>query len=260
MESSKLLKNSIRFLLPPVFWLGVWQLAAFLVELSVDGKGNELLIPYPATVALALLELSWEFTFWQTVVTSLLRIVAGMAAGTFLGVMLAGLTCASTTANLLLSPAVQVIRATPVASFILLVLLWTDRGSVPAIIAGLMVLPVIWGNMVRGIRETDRKLLEMARAFRFSRGKTLRLIYIPSARPYFLSGVTTSMGLAWKSGVAAEALCLPGTAIGTQIYNTKYYLETPDLFAWTLTVILLSLALEKTLSAWLGRQNGGKTI
>lgn len=252
MEFRKPLKQLTHILLPLIFWLGVWQLAAFLVELSVQGRGNELLFPYPATVLAVLVQLAKQPSFWTSVGLSLLRILCGMAAGTLLGTLLAVLTCASKAADLLLSPAIRVVRATPVASFILLVLLWVSRGTVPGVIAGLMVLPVIWSNLVRGIRETDPKLLEMARAFRFSNVKTLRLIYIPSARPYFLSAITTSMGLAWKSGVAAEALCLPRTAIGTQIYNTKLYLETPDLFAWTLTVILLSLVLEKLLAFWLG--------
>ena len=113
----------------------------------------------------------------------------------------------------------------------------------------LMVLPVVWGNVVRGIRECDPKLLEFATAYRFSRIKTVRLILWPSVRPYFLSAVTTSIGLAWKSGVAAEALVWPKLAIGTQIYNTKLYLETADLFGWTLMVIVLSLLLEKLVSS-----------
>ena len=122
------------------------------------------------------------------------------------------------------------------------------------------LLPVVWGNLSRGIQETDPQLLEMAKAYRFSSFKTIRLIYIPSLHPYFLSAITTAMGLAWKSGVAAEVLCLPKQAIGTQIYNTKLYLEIPDLFAWTVVVILLSLALEKLLRVVLGRGKAGDTV
>ena len=91
----------------------------------------------------------------------------------------------------------------------------------------LMVLPVVWGNVGRGIRETDPKLLEQAGALRFSRLKTVRLVYLPSVRPYFLSAVVTSLGLAWKSGVAAEVLCRPAWAVGTQIVQARDYLETP---------------------------------
>ena len=183
----------LRALLPPAFWLGAWQLCAWLVELHVEGRGNELLLPYPATVALALAGLAGQPAFWAAVAASLLRILAGLAAG---------------------------------------------------------VLPVVWENLSRGIRAADQQLLELARAYRFSRGKTVRLIYLPSLRPYFLSALTTSMGLAWKSGVAAEVLCWPRPGIGTQIYNSKLYLEIPELFAWTAVVVALSLLLERLLR-WL---------
>lgn len=250
------LKNFMSALLPPAVWLGAWQLGAFLVEVHVEGRGNELLLPYPATVLAALLELAGEPAFWQTILATLGRIVAGMAAGTALGCLLAPATWRWRWADRLLSPPIRVIRATPVASFILLILLWTHRWMVPAIIAGLMVLPVVWENLSRGLRETDGQLLELARAYRFSRGKTIRLIYLPSLRPYFLSAVTTSMGLAWKSGVAAEVLCLPRPGMGTQIYNSKLYLEIPDLFAWTAVVVALSLALERLLGRMLTWEKG----
>jgi len=237
-----------RKLLPPAFWLGVWQLGAFLTELRLEGRGNELFLPYPATVLSTFLSLAGTGDFWVTVLASLCRVLTGLALGVALGVLLSGLTSLSPLADQLISPAIRVIRATPVASFILLVFLWTDRDRVPVVIAALMVLPVVWANLTRGIREVDSQLLELARAYRFSRVKTLRLVYLPSLRPYFLSAVTTSMGLAWKSGVAAEVLCLPGYSIGAQIFNTKLYLEVPQLFAWTVTVVGLSLLLEDLLT------------
>lgn len=229
-----------------LFWVAVWQFAAWQVA-------SPLFLPGPLAVARRLCQLIVTAPFWQTAALSLCRVLLGMLWGTVLGIVLACLACASRWLDALLSPAVRVIRATPVASFILLVFLWTDRNQVPVIIAALMVLPVVWGNVVRGIRECDPKLLELAKAYRFSRIKTARLILLPSVRPYFLSAVTTSLGLAWKSGVAAEALVWPKLAIGTQIYNTKLYLETADLFAWTLVVIVLSLALETLVTVLIRR-------
>ena len=251
------LKKIFYAILPPAFWLGAWQFAAFLLDRAVEGRGNELLLPYPASVGAALLRLCGTSLFWTTAAASLLRITRGMACGTAAGALLAGLTCASPWADRLISPAVRVIRATPVVSFILLILLWTDRNAVPSIVAGLMVLPVVWGSLSRGIRETDPQLLELARAYRFSRWKTLRLIYLPSLKPYFLTAVTTAMGLSWKSGVAAEVLCLPKLAVGTQIHNNKIILEIPDFFAWTAVVVALSLVLEHLLRRGLSRWKGG---
>ena len=257
MERSKPAKQLISLLLPPAFWLGAWQLCAFLVDRHVQGRGNELLLPYPATVLAALVRLGGTAPFWGTVLASLGRIVAGMALGTVLGALLAALTYLSPWAHRILAPAIRVIRATPVASFILLVLLWTGRDRVPVIIAALMVLPVVWENLSRGLRETDPQLLEMGRLYRFTLWQMVRLIYLPSLWPYFLSAVTTAMGLAWKSGVAAEVLCLPGRAIGAQVYHAKLYLEIPDLFAWTAAVVILSLLLEGVLRALLRAGKGG---
>ena len=254
MVWSKAVNKFIYALIPPAFWLGVWQLAAMVVDSRMNGKGNELLLPYPATVLNSLVALMGDSTFLLTVFSSLGRILLGLILGTAVGCLLAVLTFCSRWADRLFSPAIRVLRAAPVASFILLVVLWTGKNFVPVVIAALMVIPVVWGNLSRGIRETDPQLLELARAYRFSAWKTIRLIYLPCLRPYFAAAITTATGLAWKSGVAAEVLCLPTSAMGTQIFNTKYYVEIPQLFAWTAVVVTLSLLLEKLLRALLGRK------
>ncbi|BDF69829.1 nitrate ABC transporter permease [Oscillospiraceae bacterium] len=236
--------------MPLAVWLGVWQLAAM-------GVGKELLLPTPAAVGRTLAALAGTQAFWAAAAASLLRVFGGFAAGCALGAALAVLTSFCTWADWIFSPAVRIVRATPVASFILLVLLWAPTGQVPAIIAALMVLPVVWANVCKGIAQTDPLLLEAARAYRFSAGRTARLVYAPSALPYFAAGCSTGMGLAWKAGVAAEVLCQPRAAIGTQVYFSKIYLETPDLFAWTAVVIVLSLLLENALGAALGRMGRG---
>ena len=240
------MKRILKILFPLAFWLAVWQLAATAV-------GKELLLPGPLLVLGRLARLAGTEAFWLSAGLSLARIFAGLLAGVALGTLLAGLTSWSPVLDCLLSPAVKVIRATPVASFIILVLLWVETGKVPGAIACLMVLPVIWGNVVKGVAQTDRQLLELAGAYRFGRWKTLALVYAPSALPYFASGCRTALGLAWKAGVAAEVLCLPKRAIGTQVYFSKIYLETPDLFAWTLVVIGLSFLLEWAVGSLLKR-------
>ena len=239
------MKKAYRVLLPLLFWTGVWQLAAAAV-------GKELLLPAPLAVGRRLLELCGTGAFWLTAGASLGRILLGLLAGVVLGTLLAGLTSALPWADCLLSPAVKVIRATPVASFIILVLLWVETGRVPGVISALMVLPVVWGNVSRGWAETDPQLLELARAYRFG-----RRVYVPSVLPYFASGCRTALGLAWKAGVAAEVLCLPKNAIGAQVYYAKIYLETPSLFAWTLAVIALSFLLEWAVGLLLRRLEGG---
>lgn len=258
MASNKPIRKLLRFLLPLAFWLAVWQGVAMLVDQHVQGRGNELLFPYPISVARSLIRLCRQPAFWKTVLASMGRVLEGMAGGTLAGIVLAVLTVKLVWFDVLLSPAIRMIRATPVASFILLVLLWTGRDNVPSVISGLMVLPVIWENMSNSIRAVDPNLLEMARIYRFSSWKTLRLIYLPSIRPHIAGALTTAMGLAWKSAAAAEVLCTPKNAVGTQIYNSKLYLEIPDLFAWTVVIVMLSLILERLLRWFMMGLGGGK--
>jgi len=219
--------------------------------------GRELLLPSPLRVGERLLALAGTGDFWLSVGATLGRVSLGLAWGALAGTALAFATHFSPWANRLIAPAIRVVRATPVVSFILLVYLWVPRWAIPWAIAGLMVLPVVWGSLAAGLGSLDGKLLELARAYRFSRLKTLALIYLPALRPHLSAGLLTAFGLAWKSGVAAEVLCPPARAIGSRLQQAKLGLETADLFAWTLTIVALSLALEGLLRRRLER--GRKT-
>ena len=234
--------------MPPVFWLGVWQLAAFAV-------GKELLLPSPAAVGKSLLALMQTADLYLSAGATLGRVFLGLLWGGLAGAALAFLTHFSPWADAIVSPAVRVVRATPVVSFILLVYLWVARTAIPWVIAGLMVLPVMWGSLTAGLAHMDEKLLEMGRAYRFSPLKQLRLIYLPALRSHFSAGLLTAFGLAWKSGVAAEVLCPPNRAVGSRLQQAKQGLETADLLAWTLTIVALSLALERLLRRALERRN-----
>lgn len=219
-------------------WLLLWQLASMAV-------GLPLLLPSPLAVLLQLGQLCTGADFWLTVASSLLRILLGFLLGVLFGTALAGLCWRFRLIDVLARPLLGVLKSTPVASFIILALVWVKTTWLATVISFIMVLPLIYTNVREGIDSADRQLLEMARVFRLSRRKTFRYCYLPAILPFFLSAVSSALGFAWKSGIAAEVLGRPARAIGSQIYDSKIYLETPDLFAWTLVVILLSVLLER---------------
>ncbi len=227
-------------------WAFIWQILSMFV-------GKEFLVPSPISVISGLWGIMRTVSFWETVSLSVLRIIAGYAAGVIAGVLIAALTSAFKPLDIFLSPAQHIIKATPIASFIILALVWISGSRIPSFITFLMVLPIIWGNVSKGITETDKRLLEMAQVYHFGRIKTIKTVYFHSTLPYFAASATTSMGLAWKAGIAAEVLSLPGIAIGTRIYDSKIYLEMPQLFAWSLVVIVISMLLEKLISYLLGK-------
>ena len=144
----------------------------------------------------------------------------------------------------LVLPLMSVIKATPVASFIILALIWLGSSRVPSFITFLIVLPVVWTNLDVGLQKIDPQLREVVLVFRMPFFKRVKFLLIPSVKPYFVSACRTSMGLAWKAGVAAEIIAMPRDTIGTMIGEAKLYILTPEMFAWTITVILLSLLIE----------------
>lgn len=242
-----------KVLLPLVLWLGLWQLLAWRV-------GLELLLPGPGQALAALCRLCQTALFWRSALATLGRVFLGGALGALVGGGIAALSARWASADWALTPLMKIVRATPVASFIVLIWLWCTSAWVPAVIAALMSAPVVWGAAAQGIRDTDPQLLEMAEAYRLSPWKTVRLIYLPSALPAFAAGCRTALGLAWKAGVAAEVLCRPKWALGTQVYHAKLAMETADLFAWTAAVVCLSFLVEKALwGLWrLADRRGGR--
>jgi len=231
------MKRFLRALLAAAFWLAVWECAYLAV-------GKSILVPSPAEVAAVLWQLAAEPVFWLSAVKSLARVVAGFALGVVLGAGLAVATSASALVSALFRPVVAVIRATPVASFIILALVWLRTGQIPAFTSMLIVLPVVWANVSEGIASADPQLLEMARAYKMSRAAKFKDLWFPCVRPYLESAATTGLGMAWKAGIAAEVIVSPKNSIGAALYDSKIYLDTPGLFAWTLVVIALSMLLE----------------
>lgn len=247
-QVKKILKNCII----AAFWLGLWAILASAVN-------KPLLLPGPWIVLNRLLTLVKTAAFWATTTHTLLRIGLGLLIAVPIGIVLAALTCRFRILCELLSPLLTIIQSTPVASFILLLLIWLGRDILPSVVVALMVIPVVWRNVTAGVENTDKELLELACVYRFSPVHTLRRIFIPSVSPYFFSAVRTCLGLAWKAGVAAEVLTVPKGSIGQMLYESKLYLETVDLFAWTVTVILCSLFIEKLLAAAIGHIEKGRT-
>lgn len=228
----------VKNLLATLFWVAAWHILA----VSMD---NFLLLPTPVQVLRRLWELMGTAAFWQTTASSIGRILLGVLSAVILGVILGVLTAASPVAEALVAPVMTAVQATPVASFAVLVLIWLERDWVPVLICGMMVLPVVWSNVSAGIRVADEQILELARVYRLPWHRVLVRIYVPSVLPYFRAACASALGLGWKAGVAAEVLTVPGRSIGRMISESKLYLLTEDLFAWTLAVVVLSLLLQK---------------
>ena len=219
-------------------WLALWQLGAMAID-------QQIILVSPLRVLSRLWELIPTPDFWGSIAYSLVRITAGFLLGVAAGTVLAALSARFRRVEELLAPAMLAIKSIPVASFIILALILFSSRNLAVLISFLIVLPVLYTNLLSGIRAADPQLLEMARVFRIPTLRSIRYVYLPQVLPYFRSACGSALGLCWKSGIAAEVIGMPDGSIGEQLQQAKIYLNTPDLFAWTLEIVLVSLVFEK---------------
>lgn len=219
-------------------WLAVWQLLSMAL-------GQTLLLPSPLSALLRLGQLALTAPFWRAVGWSSLRIIGGFLLACAAGVLLAVPAARWRWLSELLAPPVAVIKAVPVASFIILALVWLNSRSLPLFISFLMVFPPVYLNVLEGIRQTDPALLEMARVFRVPPLRKAVGLFLPQVLPYFRTAVSLALGLCWKAGIAAEIIGLPTGSLGERLYTAKVYFQTADLFAWTAVIVIISAVFER---------------
>ncbi|MFP4491813.1 MAG: ABC transporter permease [Spirochaetaceae bacterium] len=224
--------------------LVIWKIAAAAVD-------ADIILPDPLLTLKGFVVLVGETDFWRSVGISAWRVGAGfalsLAAGLAVGIP-AGIHGFIRKA---FNPVLSIIRTTPIMSIILIALLWFKTGTVPIFSAFLIGFPVVVQNIIVGIQQTDPKLLEMGRAYEFTRYRLLTAVYIPSVIPYLVSGAQTTLGLTWKVVVAAEVLSLPQTGIGSKMQYAQMSLETAEVFAWTAVAIVSAALSHRLLSALL---------
>ena len=236
---NKTFKKIIKFILVLAFWLAVWETASLLVRDEL-----KLFLPSPAAVFTKWLQVGFKSDYLLSAGATLVRIFAGFACGTAGGFILGILTANAEILSDIFSPVMRLIRAVPVVSFIILAFLFIKVDTLPVFISFLMVLPLMWQTVHDGIKSSDKELDEMCRIYRVGRIKSLFRVKLPMCLPEIITAGVNSLGFAWKSGVAAEVLCTPQVSLGHRIYSAKAALEFDEVYAVTLTVVLLSLVIE----------------
>ena len=219
-----------------VFWLVVWQIAAVVIN-------QDIVLTSPIQTIQTLFSLAQLREFWVSIGLSLLRIFAGGALAFTVGSLLAFLSFKYKLIKILFEPLISTIKSIPVASFVILLLIWVRTPYLS--ISFLMALPIIYIAVLEGLLSTDQQLIEMADVYQIHGWQRIKAIYLSQLMPSLKTATSLAMGFCWKSGIAAEVIGLPTFSIGEHLYNAKVYLDTPALFAWTLVVIVMSALGEK---------------
>lgn len=218
--------------------LVVWQIAAMCIH-------QKVLLVTPVEVLWRLGTIWKEPHFWTIIWFTFYHIAGGFVLGAILGIGLAAVANRFRIVEALLWPWMATIKSVPVASFVVICLIWLSAQHLSVFISFLIVLPVMYQNVLTGLRSVNRGMEEMASVYGMSVRKKLRYITLPQLAPFLISGFTITTGMAWKAGVAAEIIGTPGGSVGQQLYLAKIYLDTDDLLAWTVIIVAISVLSEK---------------
>lgn len=224
----------IKYTLSLAFWLLVWQVLSMVLD-------QEILLVSPGLAIKTLAMMATRPWFWQSIFNSLVRVFVGLFLGFVLGTGLAVLAHRYRFVRILLEPLALTIQTVPVVSFIILFLIWTRPSNLSVLISFLMVSPVFYRNVLGGLSSINRDILDMAKVYKISGYKMIRYIYFSQIKTAIKSACEVGLGFCWKSGIAAEVIGMPADTIGEKLYESKIYLSTGDLFAWTMTIVILSL-------------------
>lgn len=227
-----------RHLLIILFWAALWQTTSVFIQ-------NDIIFAGPADVVRSFFLLIPTADFWLSIGHSFAKISIGFCAAFFSGILIGCLAFRFPSLEEVLEPMILLIKSIPVASFVILALIWVGSANLSIFISFLVVFPILYVNTITGLQNADSKLLEMAAVFSVSRSNRIRFIYLPALLPYLVSGCKVALGMSWKSGIAAEVIGVPASTIGENLYMSKIYLATADLFAWTIVIILVSALFEK---------------
>jgi NitT/TauT family transport system permease protein len=215
--------------------IAAWKIVSALI-------GMEIILPSPESTLRRLTEIAGTRDFAASVTTTVTRGLTGFAVAVGAGLLFGAPAGLRPGLESFLQPLVTVIRSTPVVAIILIALIWFDTTFVPVFVTVLMTFPVVYENIVQGIRAVDPRLVELCRAYRVGAGRRWARVYLPSLFPFLAAAGRTALGLTWKVVVAAEVLSVPRLGVGAELQEARVMLETPRVFAWTAVAVLLSAA------------------
>lgn len=232
------MKNNLLRILSLLTLLIFWQIMARVVNAP-------LILPKPEHVIVKMFELLGQKPFWISFLYTFLRCICAffmtLIVGTFLGII-CGIY---KDFYVFLEVPLSVIRSTPVVSFVLIAIFWFSSNVIPVFISVVMTLPIMITSIFTGFEQVDKKLLKMAKVFKFSRLQVLTKIQLPAIKTHFMGGVISVFGLSWKVVAAGEVLSLPRNGVGTILQRSQVHLESAEVIAITIFYVAVSFVLGK---------------
>lgn len=228
-------------ILLPLLVVLLWQVVA------VSGKVNPVLLPAPLSILAAAGEMLQSGELAAQLWVSFIRVAEGFLLAAALAFLLGGAMGLSQRVYSLLNFSLQLLRPIPPIAWIPLAILWfgIEEGSKIFIIMIGSFFP-IFTNVLGGIRQTEKKFVELAKVLEAPPAKFVRCVVIPGALPYVAVGLRSGLGYAWMCVVAAE-LSAGMRGIGYMLTDARAMMQTDRVIVGMLTIGLVGKLLDSLL-------------
>ncbi|WP_245479814.1 ABC transporter permease [Hansschlegelia zhihuaiae] len=216
--------------------LAIWQIASLGAPAFV--------LPGPARVYSAWSSLVATDSFWTDFGITFWRVFMGFVIATVVGVPLGLVLGASEKLGEFFEPVLSVINTVSSSIWAIFALIWFGLSDWTTIFVVFMTaMPLILTNVWQGTRTVNADFVELAQTFRMSRAQVLTKIYLPTILPPFFSAARLAFGFGARVSLVAETLGA-SSGIGYRLRQAADLVQTDQVFAWTLTLVALMIALE----------------
>lgn len=222
-------------------------LALIAIWALVASRMPAFVLPGPLKVWAAMQSLFVTPTFLHDVGMTLYRVVVGFLLATVVGTPLGLALGSNRTLASFFEPLLSVTNTVSSAIWAVFAIIWFGISNATTIFVVFMTaMPLILTNVWQGSKNVDKQHIDLARSFRMSRMQILRKIYLPTILPYFFSGARLAFGFGWRVSLVAETLGA-SDGIGYRLRQAADLVQTDQVFAWTLMLVLLMLTIESGL-------------
>jgi NitT/TauT family transport system permease protein len=234
---SSLFNNRLNYYLATIGLVIGWEVLSRIIN-------NPIIIPSPAQTMLSLIEIAGRERFVMHITRTLVRSFQSFGLSVVLALIFGVLSGLYRWVNHFMVPILSLLRSVPTMAVIILALIWLSSDTAPVMIGLIVVFPILYESVRRGMMSVDYRLIEMANLYSVGRADIIRDIYMPTIYMYLSSVIGSSLGLTLKTVIAGEVLGQPRFSIGASLQLEKLFLNTAGVFAWIVVVVILATLLE----------------
>lgn len=235
--TSRLRSLNILSMFSVIFLLIIWHIFALYID-------KIYILPTPIDTFRELFNIISSYEAYIDILMSVVRLVFGFMISFILALFFGVMSGLNKSVEDILRPLVNILRTLPTMVIILVMLIWFGSEITTIFVGVLIVFPIVYSNILYGIKNIDQKLIEMGKTYQFTLSKMLRYIYIPSIHKALIASIVAGVGLNFKVLIAAEVLSQPKRGIGSNLLLAKMNLQMDKVFAWAILIIGLSMILE----------------